>query len=144
MSASIKIEQPSESDLDVIHAALAETYWSPGIPRATVALAFRNSLAALARDEAGELIGFARLVTDKATVAWLCDVIVLPEHQAKGIARNLVRAFQAHPDLQNLRRWLLSTKDAHGVYSALGFRPLDAPERMMHILSANPYGAPVS
>ncbi len=143
MSASITIEQPSESDLDVMHAALAETYWSPGIPRETVARAFRNSIAALARDEAGKLIGFARLVTDKATFAWLCDVFVSPEHQGQGIARKLVRAFQAHPELQGLRRWLLGTKDAHGVYAALGFKPLDAPERLMHIMNSNPYGIPV-
>lgn len=143
MSASIKIEQPSESDLDVIHAALAETYWSPGIPRATVARGFRNSIAALARDDDGKLIGFARLVTDKATFAWLCDVIVLPGHQGQGIARGLVRAFQTHPDLQGLRRWLLGTKDAHGVYAALGFRPLDAPERLMQIMNSKPYGIPV-
>jgi len=143
MSASIKIEQPTESDLDVIHAALAETYWAPGIPRATVSRAFRNSIAALARDDSGKLIGFARLVTDKATFAWLCDVFVLPEHQGKGIARELVRAFQAHPELQGLRRWLLGTKDAHGVYATLGFKPLDAPERLMHIMNTNPYGVPV-
>ena len=144
MNASIKIEQPSESDLDVIHAALAETYWSPGIPRATVSRAFGNSVAALARDDAGKLIGFARLVTDKATFAWLCDVFVQPEHQGRGIGRELVRALQAHPDLQGLRRWLLGTKDAHGVYSALGFKPIESPERLMHIMNTNPYGTPVS
>lgn len=142
-SASIKIEQPTESDLDIIHEALAETYWAPGISRAIVARGFHNSIAALARDEAGKLIGFARLVTDKATFAWLCDVFVLPEHQGKGIARELVRAFQSHPELQGLRRWLLGTKDAHGVYAAPGFQPLDAPERLMHIMNANPYGIPV-
>ncbi|GAM96770.1 histone acetyltransferase HPA2 and related acetyltransferases [alpha proteobacterium U9-1i] len=144
MSASITIEQPSESDLDVIHAALSETYWSPGIPRETVARAFRNSLAALARNERGDLVGFARLVTDKATFAWLCDVVVLPGYQGQGIARSLVQAFQAQPDLQGLRRWLLGTKDAHGVYAALGFQPLDAPQRLMHIMNTNPYGTPVS
>lgn len=143
MSASIKIEQPSESDIDVIHATLAETYWAPGIPRETVTRGFRNSIAALARDDAGKLIGFARLVTDKATFAWLCDVFVLPEHQGQGIARELVRAFQSHPELQGLRRWLLGTKDAHGVYATLGFKPIDAPERLMHAMNTNPYGIPV-
>ena len=144
MSARIIIEQPTEADIDAIHAALRKTYWSPGIPRETVARACMHSLCAIARDETGALIGFARLVTDRATFAWLCDVFVAPAHQRQGIARGLVRAFQSDPQLQGLRRWLLGTKDAHGVYSALGFAALDAPERFMHIKNTNPYGQPTS
>lgn len=144
MSAKINIEQPSESDIDVIHSVLRETYWSPGIPRDVVARACANSMCAIARDNAGKLIGFARLVTDKATFAWLCDVIVLPGKQGKGVGRALVRTFQAHPELQGLRRWLLGTKDAHGVYTTLGFSPLDAPERFMHIKNPKPYGTTTS
>jgi GNAT superfamily N-acetyltransferase len=138
--AAIAIEQPSESDIDVIHGVLSESYWSPGIPRKTVQRACANSLCAIARNDRGALIGFARLVTDKATFAWLADVFVLPSHRGKGVARDLVRAFQAKPELQNLRRWLLATRDAHGVYVALGFAPLDAPERMMEVRNRNPYG----
>jgi GNAT superfamily N-acetyltransferase len=140
---AIKIEQPSDTDIDVIHAVLAQTYWSPGIPRAVVARAAAHSLCAIARDEGGELIGFARLVTDYATFAWLCDVIVLPGQQGRGIGRDLVRALRAHPKLQTLRRWLLGTRDAHGVYAALGFAPLTAPERMMEIRDPAPYGVAV-
>lgn len=136
----IAIEQPSETDIDVIAAVLRETYWSPGIPRDVVARACANSMCAVARDDKGKLIGFARLVTDKATFAWLCDVIVLPGKQGRGLGRALVQTFQQHPDLQGLRRWLLGTKDAHGVYAPLGFTPLDAPERFMHIKNPSPFG----
>ncbi|MEQ1619184.1 MAG: GNAT family N-acetyltransferase [Terricaulis sp.] len=141
---SITIEQPSESDLDVIHRALRETYWSPGIPRDVVARACANSMCAVARGDSGKLIGFARVVTDKATFAWLCDVIVLPGKQGRGLGRALVRTFLEHPELQNLRRWLLGTKDAHGVYAPLGFTPLTAPERFMQIKHAAPYGTQAS
>ncbi|MFT3728094.1 MAG: GNAT family N-acetyltransferase [Terricaulis sp.] len=139
----IAIAQPSDAELDVIHAALAETYWSPGIPRDIVERGFRNSMVVLARDENGALIGWARLVTDRATFAWLCDVLVLPEYQGRGIARALVRAFRAHAELQNLRRWILGTRDAHGVYAALGFQSVAAPERLMEIRNPVPYGIPV-
>ena len=103
---AIAIEQPSETDINTIHAVLRETYWSPGIPREVVARACANSMCAVARDDAGKLVGFARLVTDKATFAWLCDVIVLPGKQGKGLGRALVQTFQRHPELQGLRRWL--------------------------------------
>jgi len=136
----IVIGHPSETDIDVIHAALRETYWSPGIPREVVARACENSMCAIARDETGRLIGFARLVTDRATFAWLCDVTVLPGKQGRGLGRALVQTFQRHPELQGLRRWLLGTRDAHGVYAPLGFTPLDAPERFMHIRNPAPYG----
>ncbi len=137
---AITIEQPSDADIEIIHALLRESYWSPGIPRDVVARACANSICAIARDSTGKLIGFARLVTDKATFAWLCDVIVLPGKQGRGLGRALVGAFQQHPELQGLRRWLLATKDAHGVYTPLGFVPLEAPERFMHIRNPHPYG----
>lgn len=141
---NITIENPSFTDVETIHALLRETYWSPDIPRETVERAAHNSICAIARNEEGALIGFARVVSDRATFAWLCDVVVLPVHQGQGVARDLVRALQAHPELQGLRRWLLGTKDAHGVYAPLGFTPLDAPERFMHIRNPAPYGAPTT
>lgn len=141
MSLTISIEQPSESDIGVIHAFLTETYWSPGVPRDVVARACANSVCATARDE-GALVGFARVVTDRATFAWLADVFVLPGHEGKGGARAMVRALQTHPELQGLRRWLLGTRDAHGVYAPLGFTPIEAPERYMQIRGAAPYGKP--
>jgi GNAT superfamily N-acetyltransferase len=94
----------------------------------------------IARDESGALVGFARVVSDKATFAWLCDVIVLPGRQGRGLGRQLARTLLDHEELQGLRRWLLGTKDAHGVYTPLGFTPVDAPERFMQIKNPNPYG----
>lgn len=140
----IAIEQPTDSDIDVIHAMLRETYWSPGIPRDVVTRACANSMCAIARDDGGKLVGFARVVTDKATFAWLCDVIVLPGRQGKGVGRALVQLFRRHPELQGLRRWLLGTKDAHGVYAPLGFSPLSAPDRFMEIRNPTPYGTATS
>jgi GNAT superfamily N-acetyltransferase len=130
---AIAIERPGERDLDAIHACLTESYWSPGVPRDVVARGCANSLCAIARDDAGALVGFARLVTDRASFAWLCDVFVLTPWQGRGIARALVRALRGHEDLQGLRRWLLATRDAHGVYAAVGFTPLAEPERWMEI-----------
>jgi GNAT superfamily N-acetyltransferase len=138
----IAVEQPSDADIDIIHAALTETYWSPGIPREIVARAFANSLAALAR-EGGALVGWARLVTDKATFAWLCDVWVAPSQRGGGLGRAMVGTLRAHPELQGLRRWLLGTRDAHGVYAALGFEPIAAPERLMEIRLGAPYGVAI-
>ncbi len=140
MTARIAIEPPTEADIDILHAMLRETYWSPGIPRDVVARACVHSLCAIARDDAGKLIGFARLVTDKATFAWLCDVVVLPGKQGRGLGRALVKTFREHPELQGLRRWMLATRDAHSVYAPLGFAPLDAPERFMQIKNPEPYG----
>ncbi len=137
---NILIEQPSESDLDVIHGLVTESYWSPGIPRDRVERAWRNSLCALARDEAGSLIAFGRVISDRATFAWLCDVMVVPAHQGRGIARALVRRLQAHPELADLPRWFLGTRDAHGVYAPLGFTPVARPERLMQIRHPSPYG----
>jgi predicted N-acetyltransferase YhbS len=142
--ASIAIEQPTDSDIEVIHAVLRESYWSPGIPRETVARAAANSICAIARDERGKLIAFARVVSDKATFAWLCDVIVLPGRQGKGLGRAVVRTLQQHPELQGLRRWLLGTKDAHGVYAPFGFTEIEEPNRLMHIRNTSPYGRPAS
>jgi GNAT superfamily N-acetyltransferase len=121
-------------------ALLKDPFGPPGIPRDGFARACANSMGAVARDDAGKLIGFARLVTDKATFAWLCDVIVLPGKQGRGLGRALVQTFQEHPELQGLRRWLLGTKDAHGVYTPLGFTPLSAPDRFMEIRNPAPYG----
>jgi predicted N-acetyltransferase YhbS len=140
--ATIAIEQPSEAD--IIHGVLTETYWSPGIAREVVARGAANSICVVARDDAGALIGFARVVTDRATFAWLCDVIVLPAHQGQGIGRDLVRVLQAHPELGHLRRWLLGTRDAHGVYEKLGFTAIEEPHRLMHIRNLSPYGHAVS
>jgi GNAT superfamily N-acetyltransferase len=138
----IAVEQPSEADIDVLHPMLREAYWSPGIPRDTVAGACANSLCAVARDESGALIGFARAVTDRAVFAWLCDVIVSPDHRGKGIGRGLVRTLMENPETQTVRRWMLGTADAHGVYAELGFGPLKAPARLMEVIRPAHYAKP--
>ncbi len=138
----IAVEHPTEADFDVLHPMLRETYWSPGIPRDTVERACAHSLCAVARDEAGTLIGFARAVTDRAVFAWLCDVIIAPAHRGKGLGRGLVRVLMEHPETQTVRRWMLGTLDAHGVYAELGFGPVKAPERLMEVIKAAHYAAP--
>jgi GNAT superfamily N-acetyltransferase len=129
MSVSISFD-PAALDLDVIHGFLTTSYWSPGIPRDTVARAIAGSLCVGAYRD-GAQVGFARLVTDRATFAWLADVFVLPEARGQGIARVMVQALMDHPEMQGLRRWLLATLDAHGVYAALGWTPLERPERFL-------------
>lgn len=142
--AMIKVEQPGPADIDILHAMLRETYWSPGIPRETVARGCANSLCAIARDESGKLTGFARAVTDRTVFAWVCDVIVVPEQRGKGLGRGLVRALMVHPDMQTVRRWMLGTADAHGVYAELGFGPVKAPQRLMDLIKPAHYAKPES
>ncbi len=121
---------PSRLQLDAIHAYLTQSYWSPGVPRDLVARAIANSMCfGVYLGEAQ--VGFARVVTDKASFAYLADVYVLEAHRGQGLSKRLVETIQAHPDLQGLRRFLLATKDAHGLYAQFGFKPLAAPDRMM-------------
>lgn len=130
----------SRLDVDATHAFLANSYWSPGIPRAVVERAMANSLCfGILCD--GKQIGFARMVTDRATFAYLADVYVLEAYRGRGLAKRLVGELMQHPDLQGLRRMLLATRDAHGLYAQYGFKPLAAPDRMMEILKPNAYGA---
>lgn len=126
-------------DVDAIHSFLSDSsYWASGIPRDLVERSIENSLCFGAYD--GEvLVGFARVVTDYATFAYLCDVFVLPTHRGQGIGGQLLEAVKGHPDLQRLRRWHLLTRDAHKLYAAYGFRPLEAAERHMEIAVKNPY-----
>jgi GNAT superfamily N-acetyltransferase len=122
---------PARQDLDAIHKVLAGTYWSSDIRREVVAEAFRNSIVVLAIDDAsGETVGFARVVTDRATFAWLCDVFVLEGHRGHGLSRRMLEELERHPSLQTLRRWCLATRDAHGLYEKFGYRPVPADRWM--------------
>lgn len=127
-------------DVDAIHAFLARSYWSPGVPRAVVERAMAHSLCFGILCN-GKQIGFARMVTDRATFAYLADVYVLEDHRGQGLAKRLIGEVMQHPDLQGLRRMLLATRDAHGLYAQYGFKPLAAPDRMMEIMKPNAYGA---
>lgn len=133
---------PGRLQPDAIHAYLVRSYWSPGIPRATVERAIANSLCfGIYADRGDTQVGFARVVTDKATFAYLADVYVLEAHRGQGLSKQLVALILAHPELQGLRRFILATADAHGLYAQFGFKPLAAPDRMMEIRHPNPYGA---
>jgi len=125
-------------DVDAIHAFLTQSYWSPGIPRATVARAIANSLCFGLFCE-GKQVGFARVVTDKTTFAYLCDVYVLEEHRGQGLAQQLMTRIMQHPDLQGLRRMMLATRDAHDLYAKYGFQALGAPDRIMEIVRPDIY-----
>jgi GNAT superfamily N-acetyltransferase len=129
---------PAKFDRDAIHAYLVRAYWCEGIPRETMERAIANSLCfALFRGKAQ--IGFARVITDSATYAYLCDVYVLEDYRGKGLGKWLMECVMAHPALQGLRRFSLATRDAHGLYRQFGFRELSKPESMMEILRPNIY-----
>jgi len=131
---------PARLQPAAIHAYLTRSYWSPGVPRAVVDRAIANSLC-FGIYASDAQVGFARVVTDKATFAYLADVYVLEEHRGQGLSKRLMAAVFAHPDLQGLRRFMLATKDAHGLYAQFDFKALAAPDRMMEIRDPDPYGA---
>ena len=118
-------------DLDVIHGYLARSYWSPGIPREIVERAVANSFCFGVYASDGKQVGFARLVTDRATYAYLADVFILEEHRGKGLSKRLMETIIAHPQVQGLRRWSLATRDAHELYARYGFTPIAKPDRLM-------------
>lgn len=120
-----------EFQFDIIHRYLSEVaYWSPGVAREKVERAARHSLA-FGLFERDVQIGYARMITDCATFAYLADVFVLPEHQGRGLGTWLLECVLSHEDLQGLRRMMLVTSDAHGLYAKFGFSPPAHPERMM-------------
>jgi GNAT superfamily N-acetyltransferase len=117
-------------DVARVHRALSQSYWSPGIRRELVAKAIANSLI-LGAYLADTQIAFARVVTDGATFAWLCDVWVEEAFRGQGIAKALLARLEAHADLQSLRTWGLGTRDAHALYSQFGFGPCPADRWMI-------------
>ena len=140
---------PGRLDVAMIHGFLAASYWAEGIPRETVERAIAGCLPFglydLRAGQGGRQIGFARLITDRATFAYLADVFVLDAYRGRGLGKWLVETMLAHPDLQGLRTWMLATRDAHGLYRQYGFTPLPAPERYMvkrnpHVYTGNRTG----
>jgi GNAT superfamily N-acetyltransferase len=119
-------------DLDKIWGWLRGSYWAAGVPRAVVTRAIQNSLAFGIFDGPAQ-VGLARVVTDRATFAYLADVFVDEAVRGRGLGKWLVSTLQRHPDLQGLRRFMLGTRDAHRLYAQLGFRPLGHPEIFMEI-----------
>ncbi len=122
----------SEFQLGVIHEVLAGAYWSKGISRAVVEKSIANSVC-FGLFAAHQQIGFARLVTDEATFAYLSDVFVLKGHRGRGLGKWLMSAVMAYPSLAGIRRIMLATADAHDLYASFGFKPLQNPEALMEI-----------
>jgi GNAT superfamily N-acetyltransferase len=120
----------SRLDLDLVHDILTNSYWAQGRRRSVVERSIAHSLC-FGVYHAGRQVAFARVVTDRAVFAYLMDVFVVPEFRGRGISKALMRAILDHPDLQDLRLFLLRTQDAHGLYEQFGFRRLSDPERTM-------------
>jgi GNAT superfamily N-acetyltransferase len=131
-SGVVASDDPARLDFGAVHAWLAASYWSPGVPRAVVEQAAAGSLV-LGLYDGDAQVGYARAVTDRATVAYVCDVVVDDTYRGRGLGRFLMQALREHPDLQTLRRWILTTQDAHAFYEGLGFERTPFPERFMTI-----------
>jgi GNAT superfamily N-acetyltransferase len=125
-------------EIDAMHAYLTRSYWSPGIPRDVVERAARGSLC-FGVYQGGRQVGLARVVTDHATFAYLCDVYVLEEHRGKGLSKWLMREVMAHPALTGARRAMLGTRDAHGLYARHGFQAPPNDGVLMQILRPDMY-----
>jgi GNAT superfamily N-acetyltransferase len=124
---------PARLDLELVHRYLSEeAYWSPGVPREVVERSIRHSLN-FGVYLSDEQVGFARVVTDYATFAWLADVFVLERHRRQELGKWLLETVLGHPELRGMRRWLLATKDAHGLYEGFGFRSTAGDPRFMVI-----------
>jgi GNAT superfamily N-acetyltransferase len=124
--------------LDTIHQFLKESYWAPEIPKHVVQRCIRDSIS-FGVYLAGRQVGFARVITDLATFGYLADVFILEPHRGQGLSKRLMECVMQHPNLQGFRRWLLATRDAHGLYENYGFKKLAHPERMMEIARPDIY-----
>jgi GNAT superfamily N-acetyltransferase len=130
---------PTRLDLDTVHGFLVGSYWAQGIPREVVERSIRHSLCFGAFDGPRQ-VGFARVISDRSTFAYVADVFVLPSHRGQGIGKRLMACVSSHPELQNLRLWVLFTRDAHGLYRQHGFREARHPDRLMERRQPQPYG----
>jgi GNAT superfamily N-acetyltransferase len=127
-------------DIQVIQDFLAnESYWAQGIPISVVKQCIENSLCFGIYDQEQKQVGFARVISDYATYAYIADVFILKDQRGKGLSKWLMECIMIHPDLQGLRRWSLATRDAHGLYVRYGFTPLRSPERWMEISNPDVY-----
>jgi GNAT superfamily N-acetyltransferase len=128
-----------EMDFGAVSDWLKDAYWSPGISREEVVLGARNSsLIVGGFDTSGKQVSYMRVISDKVRFAYILDVIVHPQKRGEGIGRAMVRYTLAHPEMASIYQWVLKTKDAHGVYAKLGFRPLNDVEKWMIIQGPRP------
>ena len=125
-------------DRAMIYDFLTHSYWAEGIPQSIVERSIDNSLC-FGAYRGGMQVGFARVISDRATYAYVADVFVLENARGKGIGKSIMRCIMTHPELQGLRRWSLLTRDAHGLYSAFGFGKPLRPERYMEISNPTIY-----
>jgi N-acetylglutamate synthase-like GNAT family acetyltransferase len=131
-------DRREDLDVDAIHGFLRASYWAKGIPKSIVEKAVNHSLCLGLYHPSGQ-IGFGRAITDRATFAYLADVFVVPSHRGRGLGKWLVSCIFSHPELKGLRRWMLSTKDAHGLYKQNGFAALRKPDWFMEINDPDVY-----
>ena len=131
-------DDPARIDLQAVHRFLSEeAYWSASVPLEVVRRAIAGSMV-FGLYHGPLQAGLARVVTDRATFAWVCDVFVLPDHRGHGLGKFLIECVLAHPELQGLRRWLLATRDAHALYEQFGFTAVE-PGRFMEIRGPDVY-----
>ena len=128
---------PARLDMDAVVDMLARAYWAVGRPREKTERAFENSLVFGVYD-GDKQIGMARVVTDFAVFAYLCDVFIHEDYRARGLGKWLMQTIMNHPDLAEMRRWLLVTSDAHGLYRQYGFTTIEDPERWMQMFKRYP------
>lgn len=129
---------PERLDLAAIHGFLSRAYWALGIPMETVKRSIANSVP-FGIYHGGRLVGFGRVITDRATFGYIGDVFVLDEHRGQGLSKWLVECMLAHPELQGFRRWILLTRDAQGLYKKFGFVSPPNPERYMELWKPDIY-----
>ena len=125
-------------DVAAVHAYLTTSYWAEGIPLETLERSLKGSIC-FGLLHGARQVGFARIISDGATFAYLADVYVLEEFRGQGLSKWMMECMKKHPDLQGLRRWMLATRDAHGLYRQYGFQPLAKPERFMELLGPDVY-----
>lgn len=129
---------PERLDRSLVHDFLRGSYWANGIPREIVDRSIDNAIS-FGVYEGDRQVGFARVISDRATFAYLSDVFIVESHRGRGLGVWLMEVVMGHPDLQNLRRWILATRDAHGLYRRFGFTDLAHPERIMEIVDPDAY-----
>jgi GNAT superfamily N-acetyltransferase len=141
MSSDYQLDEaPARFDRRRAHRWICEeSYWAEGIPYATFETSLENSLVIGAFAASGEMVAMARVITDRATFAWICDVFVDAGHRGRGLGKRLIAHLMAHPDLQGLRRLALATRDAHGLYQQFGFAPPARPENAMELRDYEAY-----
>ncbi len=144
LNAAITVDtDQNRLDLKIIHEFLTNSYWARGVPMEIVERSIRGSLC-FGLYDGDQQVGFARVISDCATFAYLADVFVVESHRGRGLGKTLMTAILAHPSLQGLRRWLLATRDAHDLYAKFGFVPMAAPDRFMERHAPNVYAPPES